>query len=433
MMQITADSTADSIAAPARTARFAWRLLLVPACLLLVSPPHFSPPGLGTVAQPAPAMLSPVPASAGEVPVVEALEVQAIDPTTAADINAQVPVSTAPNPAAKPFRIDSTGDAAKSFNRAADCLTSAIYYEAASEGEIGGRAVAQVVLNRVRHPAFPKTVCDVIFQGSAQVTGCQFSYTCDGSLARTPMAAIWTRSQKIAREALLGKVYAPVGQATHYHTQFVVPKWRMQLDKITVIGAHIFYRWSGWWGTPPAFRGGYVANEPVIAKLALLSPAHAEVAGLPVASTDGVVPQPQAGPLADPGTRPPGVAAVVEPARQLRIVIDKGQSADSLVAIARERCAGAKRCTLNGWTDAGAVPASAKLSAQDRDSMSFSYTKDELTKTEQSLWNCREFRDRDVRRCLKMPLLIDLHARAEPGPAARLSANSNTGIVTSTK
>ncbi|MGJ3626051.1 cell wall hydrolase [Sphingomonas sp. MMS24-JH45] len=83
----------------------------------------------------------------------------------------------------------------------------------------------QVVLNRLRHPAFPKTVCGVVFQGAERSTGCQFTFTCDGALARQPSPLAWDRARKVAAAALAGAVYRPVGYATHYHTDWVVPYW----------------------------------------------------------------------------------------------------------------------------------------------------------------------------------------------------------------
>jgi hypothetical protein len=93
--------------------------------------------------------------------------------------------------------------------RALQCLTAAIYYEAASEPDGGQRAVAQVVLNRVAHPAYPKTVCGVVYQGSERPS-CQFSFACDGSMARVPMRVFWDRARRVAADALAGYVYAPV-------------------------------------------------------------------------------------------------------------------------------------------------------------------------------------------------------------------------------
>src|SRR4051812_46235705 len=110
---------------------------------------------------------------------------------------------------ARPFEIGATSDS--DARTALDCLTAAVYYEARSESEDGERAVAQVVLNRVRHPAFPKSVCGVVYQGSNRATGCQFSFTCDGSLARGREPGPWDRARRIASQALAGSVYEPVG------------------------------------------------------------------------------------------------------------------------------------------------------------------------------------------------------------------------------
>ncbi|WP_068074112.1 cell wall hydrolase [Novosphingobium lentum] len=146
--------------------------------------------------------------------------------------------------------------------RALQCLTAAIYYEAASEPDGGQRAVAQVVLNRVAHPAFPHSVCGVVYQGSER-TGCQFSFACDGSMARRPMAQYWDRARRVAEAALAGYVYAPVGLATHYHTSAIHPYWADSLQFIGTIGAHRFYRWQGAAGRPAAFNAAYSGAEPV--------------------------------------------------------------------------------------------------------------------------------------------------------------------------
>jgi spore germination cell wall hydrolase CwlJ-like protein len=163
--------------------------------------------------------------------------------------------------AAQPFstRLASAIDR----GRALECLTAAIYYEAASESDDGQRAVAQVILNRVRHPAFPATVCGVVYQGTERATGCQFSYACDGSMARGPAWSQWKRALRIAAAALNGSVFARVGEATHYHTYAVTPSWNRSLVMTAAIGAHFFHRWQGYWGTPQAFRQVYRGGEPV--------------------------------------------------------------------------------------------------------------------------------------------------------------------------
>lgn len=146
--------------------------------------------------------------------------------------------------------------------RALGCLANAIYYEARSETEDGQRAVAQVVLNRVRHPAFPDSVCGVVNQGSHLRTGCQFTFTCDGSLRFAPRGFSWDRARKIAAEALAGATYGPVGTATHYHTTAILPYWASSLTRSAVVGAHVFYRWRGPQGAADAFTQHYAGLEP---------------------------------------------------------------------------------------------------------------------------------------------------------------------------
>lgn len=127
------------------------------------------------------------------------------------------------------------------FDRSLQCLTEAIYYEARSESEGGQRAVAQVVLNRVRHPAYPNTVCGVVYQGSQRTSGCQFSFTCTGVMGPITEPAAWERARQIATSALRGSVYRPVGLAVNYHTTAINPYWASSLVTQTVVGAHIFY------------------------------------------------------------------------------------------------------------------------------------------------------------------------------------------------
>jgi Cell Wall Hydrolase len=163
--------------------------------------------------------------------------------------------------AARPFFSPGGG---MTHSRAQECLAQAVWYEAASESEAGQRAVAQVVLNRVAHPAWPSSVCGVVYQGSERSTGCQFTFTCDGSLARRPSGASWAQAQRIASEALNGSVYAPVGLATHYHTLWVNPYWASSLDHIGSIGAHRFYRNRGTSGQAGAFTNAYAGLEPMV-------------------------------------------------------------------------------------------------------------------------------------------------------------------------
>jgi spore germination cell wall hydrolase CwlJ-like protein len=184
-----------------------------------------------------------------------------VDAQTAQQINAAMPIEGT-GPAASPFALRFASD--EDRLRSLQCMTEAIYYEAATEPMEGRRAVAQVVLNRVRHPAYPNSVCGVVFQGSERRTGCQFSFTCDGSLGRAPMAPYWQQARQLAEEALAGYVHRPVGYSTHYHANYVVPYWASSLTKSANIGAHIFYRWQGGWGRPHAFTDRYAGREPSV-------------------------------------------------------------------------------------------------------------------------------------------------------------------------
>ena len=116
------------------------------------------------------------------------------------------------------------------------------------------------MLNRMRHPAFPKSVCGVVYQGSRSPV-CQFSFVCDGSLYRRPAEEAWRAARDVAAAALSGYVETAVGSATHYHADYVAPRWAPMLAKVAKLGAHIFYRWPGAWGTPAAFTGHYI-GEP---------------------------------------------------------------------------------------------------------------------------------------------------------------------------
>ncbi len=176
----------------------------------------------------------------------------------AAAFNAAVPFTVGSNLPAKAFSLNVRS---ADYARSLECLTAAAYYEASGEGPVGERAVAQVVLNRARHPAFPPSVCAVVYQGSTRPTGCQFTFTCDGSLLRKPHVHGWRAARAIAAAALTGTVFAGAGLATHYHANSVVPYWASSLAKNAQVGAHIFYRWPDAWGRPTAFRQRY-AGEP---------------------------------------------------------------------------------------------------------------------------------------------------------------------------
>jgi spore germination cell wall hydrolase CwlJ-like protein len=167
--------------------------------------------------------------------------------------------------AAAPFHLAG----ALETSRELDCLTQAVYFEARGETAAGQAAVAQVVLNRVRSPAFPKTVCGVVFQGAAHRQGCQFSFACDGSMRRGREMVAWNRAQHVAARALSGSVMGSVGNATHFHTINVQPVWGPNLLKVAQVGLHVFYRFGrGGPTTSYADGGPEMTAHPVFASVA---------------------------------------------------------------------------------------------------------------------------------------------------------------------
>ena len=207
--------------------------------------------------------------------------------------NASIGIESDVGPAARPFL--SAAYSATAGARALECLATAVYYEAASEPLDTQRAVAQVVLNRMRHGSYPNSVCGVVFEGSSRRTGCQFTFTCDGALQRRrPDAAGWRTATRIAGQALAGYVHAPVGLATHFHADWVVPYWSTSLAKVGKFGTTIFYRWRGSASQPGAFTRRYAGVEPTSFAAApaaseemVLEPLP-ELAALPVSYSDEV-------------------------------------------------------------------------------------------------------------------------------------------------
>lgn len=123
-----------------------------------------------------------------------------------------------------------------------NCLAEAIYYEARGESFTGQAAVAEVIMNRVNHRVYPDTICGVVYEGSERVTGCQFSFTCDGSMTRAPRGRAWRRSQLVAEHVAIGFAPPRTRRATHYHTTAVDPHWNDSLVQTGQIGTHVFYR-----------------------------------------------------------------------------------------------------------------------------------------------------------------------------------------------
>ena len=194
---------------------------------------------------------------------------------------------------AAPFHLANPVDTAHDL----DCLTAAVYYEARGESREGQAAVAQVVLNRVRNPAFPKTVCGVVYQGAA-AHSCQFSFACDGQMAARHEGGAWDRARKIADRALGGYVMSTVGGATHFHVASLGAIWSGSLVEVAQIGQHVFYGFSGRRG---ALDGAMVARNSTASEASPPAPRAAPPiadtpADAPAAATTVVAATPAASP-----------------------------------------------------------------------------------------------------------------------------------------
>jgi len=174
-----------------------------------------------------------------------------------------------------------------------NCLAQAIYYEARGETQQGQVAVGEVVMNRMRSGYYPNSVCGVVYQGSALKIGCQFTFTCDGSMAALPRGRAWVQAQQLASAIMLGYTRPITQHATHYHTTAVSPLWSTSLIETTQIGSHIFYR------MPSASERAELAIERHRAEPpapgANLIPEASDIAGPPAAAP---APQGQAAPAA---------------------------------------------------------------------------------------------------------------------------------------
>jgi spore germination cell wall hydrolase CwlJ-like protein len=123
------------------------------------------------------------------------------------------------------------------------CLSEVLYYEARGEGASGQKAVAEVVFHRMSHGNYGNSICAVVYEGAGHA-GCQFSFTCDGELARGRDPEAWHNSEMLAARILTGEVrlHDATGGATNFHAVSVQPDWADTLTRTTQIGNHIFYR-----------------------------------------------------------------------------------------------------------------------------------------------------------------------------------------------
>jgi spore germination cell wall hydrolase CwlJ-like protein len=332
----------------------------------------------------------------GPMPSVDPVTLKPVSADLAKEMNALIPVTASVFPAAQPFVIGQSGSDA---DRAADCLAATIYYEAALESLEGQMAVAQVVLNRVRHPAFPKSVCSVVFQGSERRTGCQFSFTCDGSMARRkPSTEMWARTRGIATSMLAGGVYAPVGNATHYHADYVVPYWASSLEKLRVEGSHIFYRWAGGWGSSKAFVGKYAGREAGLVAAKPVEAVALGINGLPLSDAP-IVPL-DAKIVAKSIATGATTAADIERGQYI-LRADPGLDPSQLPLLAQQACGERDYCKVLAWSDPKTMPKGFPIPVEQLSTMSFSYLRIKGQGFEKALWNCAVFPRPDKKHCIR--------------------------------
>lgn len=139
---------------------------------------------------------------------------------------------------------------AKAFSKDAQrCLAAGIYFEARGEPIKGQAAVGQVILNRVRNPKYPNTICGVVYQNEHWRNRCQFSFACDGIRDRVKSPSHWNMAEDVGLAVTAGKIWIPeVGSSTHYHANYVRPNWARTMKRMNRIGRHIFYRtYGGGW------------------------------------------------------------------------------------------------------------------------------------------------------------------------------------------
>ncbi|WP_404482168.1 cell wall hydrolase [Novosphingobium sp. BL-52-GroH] len=323
-----------------------------------------------------------------ETPKVELQVFADLDPITARELNASVPFI--PLGADRPIPFHMRPERAE-FARARDCLASAMLYEAGDDRR-GQAAIAQVVLNRVRHPAFPHSICAVVYQGSERTTGCQFTFTCDGALRRIPSASAWHRARTAALAFLTGETYPAVGMATHYHTDWVHPYWSRSLDKIARVDSHLFFRWHAGWGRISAFKAAYANIEPFEPKLAVLSLAHRDPILSELAESENLTN------LAERDFQASYSRTLNARDGDFFILVDGNGDGSRLAMQGLGRCEGRPYCKVVGWDQRSQLFGSPENPVIR--TVVFLYVSDKRTGVEIVLWDCARFNRPSDEQCL---------------------------------
>ena len=127
-------------------------------------------------------------------------------------------------------------------NKQMSCLAEALYFEARGEPIKGQLAVGEVILNRVEDTRYPSSICKVINQGTGRRFACQFTYTCDGKLETVHERKPYEMALKIAKILMTTHDRRLTRGSTHYHSNYVNPKWSKKFERVAKFGRHIFYR-----------------------------------------------------------------------------------------------------------------------------------------------------------------------------------------------
>lgn len=335
-----------------------------------------------------------LPQAIAATPVMSPFNIKEIPTSLAAAINARRGIDGLLE-TVSPFRF---GGGTEDRAHAIDCLAAAAWYEAGDDAD-GQRAVVQVVLNRTRHPAYPKSVCGVVFQGSQRRTGCQFTFTCDGSLHRRPSTAAWTRALGVAQAALAGAVDRRVGTATHYHADYVLPYWAASLRKVSQIGAHIFYRWPGTWGSRRVLEETAGGGEPSMALLirrSALPASGAPIPSVPVPASAGAPAQEPTTALALALPTP----ATAKPSSTIMTVADRQVGAGRWAVDAVNRCAGRAACLVLAYRDDEELARNRTAEAAARETPLFLFVRDAGSGMTVALWDCEQVPRPSAGQCL---------------------------------
>lgn len=285
-----------------------------------------------------------------------------------------------------------SGDASQT-GRATECLAAAAWYEAGDD-PVGQSAVIQTVINRVKHPAFPDSVCGVVFEGSHRSTGCQFTFTCDGSLQRRrPSTAARARALKLAREALNGNVDQSIGEATHYHANYVVPWWSSKLERLTAVGPHIFYKWRGAGGLRNRVSLGAEADY---ADLVRGSNSHGTVPG----NASVAIPPAELSVAAGVSSAPAIAARPPQSPNLFFVAVETSQPSGRWALSAMQTCKGRGACQVVAYGSDAAAANNRAAAANQRARPLFMFVRDPASGMELALWDCQSVQRDRASQCL---------------------------------